>query len=319
MSDTPNAATEQSGTVVPLHKDLRQRANAAKEREDLTLRQLAKRLDVAHPVLGRWLDGENVKDAAGLEQAVLAWLREVGGRSGTTEPFAETKSARRIMATLGYAQAEGEIVAIYGGPGTGKTRTIAHYRARYRHVWAATMSPSCSTPVPALEEIAEAVDAQATGGARALNRSIRSKVAGRGGLLIIDEAQHLSQAAIEEIRSLHDWCLEAELPVGVALVGNETVYARLTGPSRASHFAQLFSRVGMRLWLDRPERSDVRILAQRYGVEERAAHDLLERVARRPGGLRMVVKICRLAKSAAEAAVDAEAIGAAIDNLGVEV
>src|ERR1035437_1267786 len=53
---------------------------------------------------------------------------------------------------------------------------------------------------------------------------------GTGGLLVIDEAQHLSVAALDQIRSIHD-----ATDLGIALVGNQQVYARLTGGNRAAY------------------------------------------------------------------------------------
>jgi len=59
------------------------------------------------------------------------------------------------------------------------------------------------------------------------------------GLLIVDEAQHLPVSGLDAVRSIHD-----ATGCGLALLGNESVYARITGGARQAHFAQLFSRVG---------------------------------------------------------------------------
>lgn len=312
---------ESSDNVVPLHPDLRQKVQAAMRREGLSLRQVAQDLGSSDRALSRWLDGQTVRAAAEIEAAALTWLRE-HGRARGLEPFVETYSAERILSGLAYAQAFGDLVAIYGGPGVGKTRSIQHYQGLYQNVWVVTLSPSCAGVVPALEEICEAVGlSDATGGARRLARAIRSRVIGAEGLLILDEAQHLSQAAIEEIRSLHDWCRagDEEHAVGVALVGNETVYSRLTGPSRSAHFAQLFSRIGMRIYLAKPTPGDVRALAREYKLTDKGCLALLERVAERPGALRGVVKALRLARRSGEGAIDLSTLQAAVQSLGVEL
>ncbi|MFB9086111.1 AAA family ATPase [Erwinia tracheiphila] len=72
-----------------------------------------------------------------------------------------------------------------------------------------------------------------------LGRAIRRKLRGTQGLLIIDEADHLDYPVLEELRILQE-----ETGIGLALVGNHQVYARLTGgSSRSVDFARLFSRI----------------------------------------------------------------------------
>lgn len=323
MTNTENTTAEQTAgdNVVPLHPDLRQKVRSAMRREGLSLRQVAQELGTVHSTLSRWLDGEPVRTATELEAAALDWLRD-HGRSRGLEPFVETYSAERILSGLAYAQAFGDLVAIYGGPGVGKTRSIQHYQSLYPNVWVVTLSPSCSGVVPALEEICDAVGlSDVSGGARRLARAIRSRVLGAEGLLILDEAQHLSQGAIEEIRSLHDWCRaeSEEQAVGVALVGNETVYSRLTGPQRAAAFAQLYSRIGMRIYLARPTPGDVRALARQYQVTDKKCLALLERVADRPGALRGCVKALRLARRSSGGQIDLETLQTAVQSLGVEL
>lgn len=226
--------------------------------------------------------------------------------------FVETESSEQIGSALAYAQASGDMVCIHGGPGIGKTHTIRKFVAAYDNVWVATIRPATAAVVPALEEIALAVGLEECGGgARRIGRAIEARVRGLRGIIILDEAQHLSMAAIEEVRSLHD-----ATGVAIALVGNETVYARLTGRSRASHFAQLFSRLGLRLGIPHPTAKDVRQIAKRWSVDEKGL-DLLEQIASRPGALRAVVKVLRLAAKGSRV-ITADHIHTACARLGME-
>ena len=63
--------------------------------------------------------------------------------------------------------------------------------------------------------------------------------------LIIDEAQFLKLAALEELRSISDPddILETQ-GTGIVLIGNSEVYRKMQGTKSAS-FAQLFSRIKM--------------------------------------------------------------------------
>ena len=84
------------------------------------------------------------------------------------------------------------------------------------------------------------------GGGDVIFRMIVQRLQGTKGLLIIDEAQHLSLLALESLRSIHD-----ATACGLVLMGNESVYANLSG-RRSAEFAHLFSRVGMVLKLENP-------------------------------------------------------------------
>lgn len=311
MTDTTNTETKDGGNI-------REQAREAMQREDLSLRDLAKELEVSHPMLSRYLEGSpSASLSEALEPALQQWLEKLATRpAAERERFVETASAEKICSTLAYAQAYGDMVAIYGGPGVGKTRSIYHYRSQRPNVWIATITPATAAVVPALEEVSEAVGLpDANGGARRLSRAIRQKVFAIGGLLIIDEAQHLSMAAVEELRAIHDFA-----EVGLALVGNEVSYARLAGGgNRSAHFAQITSRLGMRLYLRRPDERDVESLARRYGVTSKKSLELLERIAAKPGALRSVVKVLRLANSLSSNPTPSfEVLRQAVDRLGAE-
>jgi DNA transposition AAA+ family ATPase len=288
----------------------------------LSATKLAAKIGTSQPILSRYLAGNpREKERARIEDALDAWIREQtaavesrASRRVRDDKWVETQSANRVMRSLARAQSAGIIACVYGGPGTGKTRTIAEYRKQYEHVWVATMEPAFSTTVPALEEIAAAVGVRnATGGARAIRNAIVDAMHGEG-LLIIDEAQHLKPAALDQIRALHD-----ATGAGIALVGNESVFARITGGDRNSSFAQLSSRVGMRTYLFRPTPLDVRVLvAKRWGASaDPDVLAVLERVSQLPGALRLVVQIMNFVTAAKSKKVTAETVRSACDSLGI--
>ena len=105
----------------------------------------------------------------------------------------------------------------------------------------------------------------------------------------------------------------------MAFLGNETVYSRLTGGQRQAHFAQLFSRVGCRLRLVKPQKEDVGELLDAWNVQGRA-RDLCGKIAGQPGALRGLTKTLRLASMMAAgegaSALDVEIIKAAWLDLG---
>jgi DNA transposition AAA+ family ATPase len=83
--------------------------------------------------------------------------------------------------------------------------------------------------------------------------------------------------------------------VGMALMGNEAVHARLEGGARAAQFAQLFSRVGMRLARPRALKGDIEQLMDAWDIAGKGERALLVCAAKRPGALRNVTKVLRMA------------------------
>jgi hypothetical protein len=210
----------------------------------------------------------------------------------TVEPaYVETPTSEKIFSALGYAHAVGDLAVIFGAAGVGKTTTLRQYQSMYPSVWVATMSPSCSTVCSALHVVAETVGLRDVGQSALVKTSaIREKLKGTRGLLIIDEAQHLSYGSLEELRSIHD-----ATGVSVALVGNDVVRERLTGGSRQAHFAQLYSRIGVQLHLKKSEPEDAAALAEAWGIRGEKELGFVREVASRNGGLRSATKVIRLA------------------------
>ncbi|WPZ33199.1 AAA family ATPase [Thalassobaculum sp. OXR-137] len=278
--------------------DLRQRARSVMEAERLSQAAAAKEIGVSGGALNQWLQGKYKGDNDGFDRAVEQWLsarsrrQEAALRIPSSPPFFNGPTARDIVVTLAIAHADGDIVTITGVPGVGKTESAKHYRDNNRSVWLATMAPHCSSVVPALQEIAEAVgikDMSFTG-ARPLYRAILRKTAETGGLLIVDEAQHLNVKCFDEIRSIHD-----ATGIGIAFLGNETVAGRMTGGGRTGEHAQVYSRVGGRRYIPRPTAGDVRAQAEAWGVTSPECIAYVEEVAAKPGALRLVNKVVRRA------------------------
>jgi DNA transposition AAA+ family ATPase len=292
----------------------------------LTQKRVAKESGCSEAALNQWLNCKpSYETHPPTVEKLTKWLDSRARRSDAnsalppTPGYVSTPSSDMIMSVLTYAQMAADLAVIYGGPGVGKTRTISRYQETNPNVWVATMSPDCSTVSATLEEITEAFGLHGSGNfaSSRMRRALCRKMRGTGGLLVIDEAQHLRNDGIEEIRSIHD-----ATEIGVVLVGNESVYSRLTGGHRAAHFSQLFSRVGKKLRLNRPVKGDVIALAEALNVTGNVERDLLLDIAQKPGALRGVVKTVRLAgmfAAGAGVAVTEEHIRSAWRDLGGEV
>lgn len=257
---------------------------------------------VSSATLSQWLNGNYQGDNAKIEARVQAWwdnYQERRSRAGLPEapPWVATPTAEKILSGLRYAQLAQDIVVIYGPAGVSKTETCKHYRTVAPGVVHVTMSPATKGVLTSLKKIAETMGLRdVTCTAYALQDAICARLRNTNGLLIVDEAQHLGIEALDEIRSLHDACI-----VGVALVGNEHVYGRMTGGNRAPYLDRLFSRIGKRVALKAPGEADIDALLVAWKIADTSCRHQIRDIAKRPGGLRVLTKVLRLAASFAAA------------------
>ncbi len=269
----------------------------------LSQARVAKEAGISPTTMSQWLSGTYPGDNAAIEEKLIKWVETTQAARAQSDvmptgpDYVPTPSAEKVIAALRYAQVANDIAVVYGGAGLGKTTGIKQYRRAAPNVWHATMTPASASVVPALEEIAEAVGvSNPAGGASKLHRAICRRIANAGGLLVVDEAQHLSVAALDQIRSIHD-----ETQVGIALVGNEQVYARMTGGNRAAYLDRLFSRIGKKVRLIKSTQGDIEALLDAWGIEDAKCRPQLIEIASKPGGLRGLTKVLRLASMYAAA------------------
>ncbi len=227
-----------------------------------------------------------------------------------THDFVKTSASARIITGLNLARLAEDLVMVYGEPGVGKTVTLEHYRETYPNVWLSSMSPDTSGKVPMLEELGAAMGLSLSGGAAPMRRQIVTRVRDTGGLIIVDEAQHLSGDALDELRCIHD-----RAGIGMALCGNPLL------KTRVDTLSQVNSRIGKKVRLGRPPHADVAMLAAHFSVDGEDEMRLLHTISCHPGGLRCLVKTLRLASLFAEdegIPVNAKHLAAAWTDLALE-
>ena len=291
-------STKSQPILVDPHDAAREKCREAIRESALSQAAAAREIGISDSALSQWLAGKYAGDSDAVAERVKAWLAACAERASMSanlpEPpgWIETPSAVRIDAALNYAQLAGDVALIYGGAGMGKTMTARQYAAKRPNAWVATMTPAAYALGPCLDRVSEACGLRTPGGRAAkIESSLRDRVAGARGLLIIDESQHLGLRALEALRGLHD-----ATGGGLALVGNETIYTRVAGGRRAAEFAQLHSRVGKRVRLASPDRKDISLLLDAWSpAVTPEARKRAVSAALRPGALRGMTKVLRLA------------------------
>lgn len=278
---------------------LRAEATAAIKADALSVQRAAREVGVGGSTLSAWLNGTYSGDDDAVGAKVGAWLDARRARAATRaamprDPgFVPTPSARAFLGVLDHAQHTPDLALVSGGAGVGKTTAAREYARTNPNVFLLTAQPAMRDAGPrmVLDELAEALGVREARSSQKIVRALVARLRDTRALVVIDEAQNLSTRALDQVRSVHDLA-----EVGVALVGNEEVHGRLEGTARTPDYAQLFSRVGMRISRPASRSEDVEALLDAWGVaREGDVRPVLRDVARECGALRGAVKTLRLA------------------------
>ncbi|TDB42089.1 AAA family ATPase [Photorhabdus luminescens] len=274
--------------------DVRAAIRTLVESDGLTYSNVARESGISSTALSQFMNESYKGDNSKVASQLSVWLENRSKRANempAAPDFVQTKTVRQIWSALQYAQLAQCISVIYGSPGVGKTKALQQFVAERPNVWLITVSPSRASLSECLYELAlELGLGDAPRRAGQLGRAVRRKLRGTSGLLVIDEADHLDYPVLEELRILQE-----ETGIGLALVGNHQVYAKLTGgSSRSVDFARLFSRIAKKVAILKTKKDDVTAIADAWGLgqQERA---LVQQLSERPGALRTVSHTLRLA------------------------
>ena len=253
--------------------------------------------------LALWKQRKYSGDNSKITRAIQMWIdsRETKARVKSMLPevgYVPTPTSLAFMDCLEQAQYAADMVVIAGVAGLGKTKSCIRYGQTHAQVWMMTADPSCSSALRVMGRLCDAIGVRETTVSNRPHRAI-GKLTGSGGLLIVDEAQHLTVEALEQLRYVYD-----QSGIGLAFVGNPEVWSRLDGGGRKSHMAQLFSRVGMRVVKMRAMRKDADALLEAYEIEDEGVRRLLRVIAGKPGALRGMVKTLRVARMRASQSDD---------------
>lgn len=267
--------------------------------EKLSMKSIGRLAGLGASTLSAWLGGNYAGNSLAVAAKIRIWLDQqeamVRTRAAmpTAIPYTFTRTAKAFEAAIEYAQTMADISVVVGGPGVGKTTVAEQYCATHSNAWYLAADPSANSAYALLDFIVDMLGIPETS-VQKRSRAIALKLRDTQGVLIIDEAQHLSVQAIEQLRSIHD-----RAKIGLVLMGNEEVWNRLDGGGRKAQFAQLFSRVGAKVTAARPRGDDIDALLDAADVDDGDQRKLLKAIAAKPGALRQMIKTLRLARMVA--------------------
>ncbi len=290
---------------------VRQAVRQAAEEDGLSIPAIATEAGVGRSTFQAFMNGTYAGNNNQLAESTRIWLSSRAKQAkvkSATPPrigFVQTPSATSFMSLLEQAQFDPDMVTLCGEPGVGKTEACREYQRRNSNVFLLTGEPGMRSPYAVLEHLCDLLDVRESSSVRR-SRAIARFLIGRRALIVIDEAQHISLSALDQLRALHD---NPAVRVGMALVGHPDIKLRMQNGGPRAQFAQLDSRFGMHLLRRKPLAGDVAALLDAgsiFGKEERR---LLSAVANKPGGLRKMDRTLRVARMLATGQ-DVDAVGA---------
>ncbi len=257
---------------------------------------LASRAGMALPTFSAWYDGTYAGSYANQAARVRSFLRSqeeaiAANAAAIQEPgWVETETARKVMAALSFAQQTAAMVAITLGSGMGKSTCARHYVSTHPNAYRIVMRPSTASVSAVVRAVAKELGITERDPAK-LPDVIGDKVRrnGKRSIIMLDEAQWVSEKAVNEVRYWLD-----EYGCGLALLGNDDVYTRFVataGPGTA----QIHSRTGPRLRLPKPSDLDLDIYVGAWNLQDDDAARLAKVIGRKPGALRQISETLRLA------------------------
>ena len=202
--------------------------------------------------------------------------------------IAQTQTVDDIFMAVSFAEAAGDISLIYGDAGLGKTISLKRYAALHPDAIYIELKDCDKSAKGVCEKILSHIGKMQRGTDRLLVDIITDYLTSNPRLIIIDEAQHLSIRALENLRAIND-----VTESGIVLCGNPTVYDRMHGRGQA-HFAQLYSRIGIRRHITDPTLEDITAIFNPYHLDKESLL-YLHKLALQRGGIRNCDKVLNIA------------------------
>jgi len=186
---------------------------------------------------------------------------EARDRYRTTEiKFTRTSVAERVIGALRLVHVRGDVGVIIGPTGVGKTCAAREYASEQPDTIYLIGGPNAS-PKSVLNLIATEVGLSWCGPQFDLRNALCRRLSGTGRLLILDEADFVSETTVQHLRIIQD-----ESRIGLAILGTEAYLGRLRG-RRSPTLNQFLGRVGLEVHVGECSDADLGMIADGYNLD----------------------------------------------------
>jgi DNA transposition AAA+ family ATPase len=271
MAATRKDAARALASPPPPYQKVRDAAGDYIARADMTFTELAERVGYGTSTLNLWMQGRYSRVAADdtyIRAAIWEFIQQhpIEPKTALRGRLFETENYRHIAQYFNRAIELGEIVLLYGPPGTQKTFVLEHLICelnRKKKPLALYVYASQDMVATALlKRIGQQAGVRIghVNRERILRNVLDGLVARSGEMpaIVVDEAQHLDVTCLEILRELHD-----RSGCGLVLAGSHNLYQGFTRPERRPHLEQWLSRIDHRDQLPGLQEHEVREIAAR--------------------------------------------------------
>ena len=288
--------------------------------------EAARRSGAGHGTFSQWHTGTYKGRYDTVNATISTWLanigqvEEVAASVPVSPPYLPLQFSTSVERMISIAQIMGTMVMVTADAGIGKTTSASEFVRTRANAYLATMSPETGSTHNMLAEIAATIGVEERNASR-LVRSIAKRLArnGDGTVLIIDEAQNLSDDAINQLRHFVD---NPACRCGIALLGNAATYARFARWGKDEKYGQLTRRIFKRIKASRPTADDLATFIDAWGITDPAQVSFLVGVGMKPGALGqvdMTIKLARMVAQGKGNELTLEDLRAAWSNRDVEL
>lgn len=260
--------------------------------------QIARELGVSKTCLSQFLNdvytGNNLELAKKAEQLVrMGTARREAAKA--PEICLTVRNTKTILEKVRISHIYNDILLIYGPAGCGKSTALKYYAQQNNGVIYVEADATTNSPRSILELITEAMGEIPKGSTGYMMRKIIAKLTGTNRLLIIDEAQHLTEKSFDAVRAIND-----KAHIGIVYAGNPSILKRMYG-RQEEELDQLYSRVVYKCCLKNSYTlEDIAGIYEKFNINKECTQYLYQ-ISKRKGGLRLMVNQCRIAQNLAAA------------------
>lgn len=286
------------------NKILQMELNGYIEKKKISQAKLAPMIGISAAALSQWRNSKyengNISDT---EEKISEFLKREQekelkerernrGAYRSVTGYVPTSISEDIYKLISICHFEKGMFIAHGDAGIGKTKGASKYvKENPNATIYIQATPSSGTLGNILKLIAMELKINTRQNNLMLAKDIKETLEKKDMIIIIDEAQHLKYAALEEIRTLSDPNdITGSRGTGIFLIGNSEIYNKMMGKQEA-RFAQIFSRVRLQRYYSTSNitKDDIKTMFPK--VKEEDMIKFLHGIASSKWGLRGAVNV----------------------------
>lgn len=259
---------------------------------------IAKELDYSVTAVSQFLNdkyaGDNTEFAARVSQLLnMGAVRKALAKA--PDFCIDLSNTRSMIDKISIAHATNDILLLYGPAGCGKSTACRFYADNHKGTVLIEADATTNSPRAILSLIAEEVGENSRGTTTVIMRTLVKFFKGSSKLLIIDEAQHLTEKTFDAIRALND-----KSGIGIVYSGNPSILKNMFG-CRREQLDQVYSRIGYQCELHNEYSfEDIKLIFKNHSLDKDCLK-FLYKTSHKKGGLRITIKLYKLAANIANA------------------